>query len=256
MTILAADWYDLKPDLSSFFQGDIVRDVPVIFLPDKISKWLILRPNLKGKVHTDEVLGGQICKWFESRPEGQLLDRWQYGNREEYVAAKAQMMSVAILTQSCDIENRQYYQIAPLYPETTQKPASLEHLRANRLNYTFYLPALVPYIPENSYIDLAQTSLVPKTYFPKNAVPDRLAARLTDLARTRLQEQIAHYFGRPFGFGVRDKAGTTAEYACVACFYRTGSSVKRGFQSGNNFEPCEHCGDTRWILLAVPGQDS
>lgn len=251
MPILAQDWYEPNPDLTSFYQGDIVRDVPVIFLPDKISKWFLLRPRLDSKVLIDEVLGGEICKWFEVHPAGQLADRWQHSNGQEFVAAKGRMMDVIILTQSCDLENRSYYQIAPVYPETEQKESAREHLRANELNYTFFLPAFAPHIAENSYADLAHTTLIPKGYFPKNTVNEKLGARLTEYARTALQEQIAYYFGRPFGFSKRDKA-KAAEYACVSCFYKAGICTKRKFEAGAYFAECAICGETRWIRLLPP----
>jgi len=246
MPILAKDWYDSAPDYTSFYQGDIIHDVPVIFLPDKISKWLILRPNLQGKKLIDEVLGGEICKWFTAHPEGQLTDKWQYGKREEYVAAKAQLMNVALLTQTCDIERRSYYQIAPLYPEAEQQ-AKVEQLRKNELNYAFYLPAFAPYIQENSYLDFAHTTLIPKAYFPKNTIKDRLSARLSEVARRELQDQLKHYFSRPFGFGLRDKVLEKATFACVTCFYSTGKSVLKEFDADVHFTPCDSCTDTRWI---------
>jgi hypothetical protein len=250
MPILAKDWYEQDPDRTSFYQGDIVHDVPIIFLPDKISKWFVLRPGgTNSKKHIDNVLRGEICKWFQSFPEGQLEDAWKYGKKEEYVAAKAFLSNVIILTQSCDIENRNYYQIAPVYPESSQKPSALDDLRQNRLNYAFYLPAVAPHVSENSFADLAHTCVVPKAYFPRDSVSTRLAARLTDSARASLQEQIAHYFGRPFGFSARDRARMTAEYACVACFYMAGNSTKREFQAGLNFTACEKCGETRWIRI-------
>jgi hypothetical protein len=253
MPLLARDWYDQNPDLTSFYQGDIIRDVPVVFLPDKISKWMLLRPNLKGKQHVDDVLGGQICKWFEAHPEGQLQDRWQFGDREEFVAAKAQLSTVAILTQTCDIERRNYYQIAPVRPETQQ--AKLEQLRSNELNYAFYLPAVAPYIEQNSYIELAHTGLMPKAYFPRNAVRERLAARLTEVARTLLQEQLKHFFSRPFGFGVRDDVQVAAEYVCVTCFYIAGQAVRRNLETGTKFPTCEQCGEARWIRPQRPEAD-
>jgi hypothetical protein len=251
MPIVARDWYEQDPDLTSFYQGDIIRDVPVIFLPDKISKWFILRPGSQSKKHIDDVLRGEICKWFESFPEGQLGDAWKHGEKEEYVAAKAFLMSVIILTQSCDIENRSYYQIAPIYPETKQKATALDHLRQNELNYAFYLPAVAPYISENSYAELAHTCVVPKAFFPRDSVGMRLAARLTDSARAELQEHIANYFGRPFGFGKKDRARLTSEYACVSCFYKTGDSAKKEFQSSSNFTACEKCGEVRWIRVKI-----
>jgi hypothetical protein len=251
MPILAQDWYEQEPDLTSFYQGDIIRDVPIIFLPDKISKWFILRPDPRGKKHVDDVLRGEMCSWFQVFPEGQVQDAWKHGNREEYVAAKAIIGDAIILTQTCDLENRGYYQVAPIYPETKQKAGVLEQLRQNDLTYAFYLPASVPNIPENSYAELAHECVAPKAYFPKDSVGMRLNARLTDLARTALQEQLAYYFGRPFGFGKRDRARTTSEYACVSCFYRAGRAIKKQFEAGGSFTVCEECGEARWIKVAA-----
>jgi hypothetical protein len=252
MPIAAKDWYQAPTefDVTSFYQGDIVRDVPIIFLPDKISKWFILRPGSNSKKHIDDVLRGEICKWFEAFPEGQLQDVWKHGDKEEFVAAKAFRVDAIILTQTCDLENRRYYQIAPIYPETEQKPSSLEALRQNGINSAFYLPALAPHIVENSYADLSHTSVVPKAYFPKNAVMQMLSARLTNYARIELQSQVARYFGRPFGFGARDHAPVAGEYSCVSCFFRNGIAVKAVFQAGANFAPCATCNATLWIRIA------
>jgi hypothetical protein len=249
MPIFAQDWYDRNPDLTSFYQGDIIRDVPIVFLPDKTSKWLILRPGPNSTKHIDDLLGGEFCKWLESTPEAQLKDAWKYGNSEELVAAKAVRMSVAILTQSCDLERRAYYQIAPVFPERLQKNSVIEQLRGNELQYLFFLPAEAPHIAEHSYIELSQTCVVPKAYFPKNTVNQRLAARLSNEARTALQEKIAEYFGRPFGFSVREKARETGEYTCVTCFYRHGESVRLTFQAGANFTACDRCKTARWIRI-------
>jgi hypothetical protein len=164
------------------------------------------------------------------------------------------MPAMSLISKSARVlanHKRNYYQIAPVYPETKQKPGVLQQLRENQLNYTFYLPAFAPRISENSYAELAHTCAVPKAYFPRDLVALRLGARLTDLARTALQEQIANYFGRPFGFGARDRARVTAQYACVSCFYRTGDSEKREFQATSNFTPCEKCGATWWIRVTA-----
>lgn len=253
MPILAKDWYETELDLTSFYQGDIIRDVPIVFLPEKISKWFILRPGANSKKHADDVLRGEICKWFESNPEGQLKDAWQHGQKEEFVAAKTFLVNVIILTQTCDLENRNYYQIAPISPETKQKASALENLHENHLNYAFYLPAVAPYIVENSYAELAHTCVVPKAYFPRDSVSQRLAARLTNHARTALQAQIANYFGRPFGFSTKDRASITGEYACVSCFYRSGTATRISFQAGSNFTPCTSCGIALWIRVG-PGK--
>ena len=255
MPISAKDWYEPHPDTSSYYQGDIVRDVPIIFLPDKISKWFLLRHDPRANKHVDDVLGSEICKWFEAFPEGQLKDSWQYGKGEEFVAAKARRMKAIILTQSCDIGRRDYYQVAPIYPETDQKETALPRLRENELNYTFFLPAYAPHLQESSYADLAHTTLIPKGFFPKDGVGDRLGARLTELARTKLQEQLAYYFGRPFGFGTRDRAKENAEYACISCFYKTATSVRKSFERDAHFTPCDICGEARWLRIVPPGRE-
>ena len=249
MPIVAKDWYQAELDVTSFYQGDIIRDVPIIFLPDKISKWFILRPGAGSKKLVDDVLRGEICKWFESAPEGLLKDAWQFGQKEELVAAKAFRVNAIILTQTCDLENRNYYQVAPIYPETKQKESAWPALRENQINFAFYLPAIAPHIEEDSYADLSHTCVVPKAYFPKNVVMAMLSARLTNYARTELQAHIANYFGRPFGFSARDKASVTAEYSCVGCFYRFGEGHKVTFQAGSNFTPCDKCKNTLWIRI-------
>jgi len=253
MPIEARDWYEANPDTSSFYQGDVIKDVPVIFLPDKISQWLLLRPDPRGKKVLDDILGGEICAWFEAFPEGSLRDKWQHGDRQEFVAAKAKLTSVMIVTQSCDLGNRSYYQIAPIYGEGNQK--KLDDLRENNLNYTFFLPAFSPGIAENSYADLSQITMVPKRYFPKNTVREKLAARLSILAITALQEQVANYFGRPFGFSMRDTIKESGDYSCIGCFYSRGVRTVKVFQSAAKFTRCEVCGHDRWLRI-VPGNSS
>jgi hypothetical protein len=248
MPIEAKDWYEISPDFSSFYQGDVVRDVPVIFLPDKISQWFLLRPDPRSKKYIDDVLAGEICAWFEAFPEGSnLTDKWQHGEREEFVAAKAKMMNAIIVTQSCDLVNRSYYQVAPIYPESRQK--KLEPLRENQIKYTFFLPALSPWITENSYADLSHITFVPKRYFPRNTVREKLAGRLTSLAITKLQEQVAEYFGRPFGFSEKDTVRATAEYACIGCFYSRALRTVARFESGTKFTKCGICGHDRWLRI-------
>ncbi len=103
MPVLVSDWYDKNPDLTSYYQGDIVRDVPLVFLPDNISAWLILRPGASSSKHADSLLRGEFSRWLESFPEGQLRDAWKNDGKEELVAAKAFISDAIILTQTCDL---------------------------------------------------------------------------------------------------------------------------------------------------------
>ncbi|SRR6266849_4305247 len=242
-----ASWYDANPDKTSVYQGDVLNDIPLIFLPPKISKWIILRPNIKSvNTDVDVVLGGQIPKWFTAQAEGSLKDAWQHGDDEEYVAAKAKKMRAMVVTQSCDIAQRSMYQVAPVYPVTDLTEQDREHLRANNIQYMFYVPAFPPSITEESYADLSQISAAPRTYFK----PDGVIARLREETRVELQAQIAEYFGRPFGFNIRDRAPQTAEYACVRCFYEHFRLQKQAATRGDRFPQCEACGDALWVRIS------
>ncbi len=247
----AASWYDANPDKTSLYQGDVLDDIPLIFIPAKISKWIILRPNLKGAMTVDDVLGGQIPKWFEAHTEGQVPDAWQHADGEEYVAAKAKKMRVMLVTQSCDLAQRSTYQVAPVFPATKLLQDKLENLRANEFWYLFFLPACPPAIAEDSYADLSQITGVPKAYFKREAA----IVKLNETTRRALQAQIAEFYGRAFGFNVRDKAPQTAEYACARCFYDHFRLQKKPVNKDNNFPECELCKDGLWVRVSDAVQE-
>jgi hypothetical protein len=155
-----------------------------------------------------------------------------------------------ILTQTCDLARRPYYQIAPIYAEKFHDDPRT--LRQNKLFYALHIPAQAPCLSEPSYVDFPQTSVAPKEYFPSDSVAQRLSARLSEWGRTYLQEKITRYFGRPFGFDSSDTVRETADYVCSSCFYTTGTAERRSFQGGSNFEACEKCKVARWIRPAKP----
>jgi hypothetical protein len=242
MPIEPTDWYDARPDLTSYYQGDIIRDVPFIFLPSETRKWFLLRHER----NAEDILRGDFPRWFEAFPDdGTLLDAWKGPNRSEMVAAQAFLFNVMILTQTCDLVRREYFQIAPVYADEGHD--AIDRLRRNGLFYAFPLPAMVPHLIANSFVDLPQTCAVPRSYFPEESVNQRLSARLSEWARTKLQEKITKYFGRPFGFDESDNAKETGDYFCSSCFYLNGASEKKTFEGGRPFTECEKCKQTRWI---------
>ncbi len=241
-----ASWYDANPDRTSLYQGDVLDNIPLVFIPPKISKWIILRPSLKGAATVDDVLGGQIPKWFQANVEGQIKDVWQHGDGEEYVAAKAKKMRVLLVTQSCDLAQRSNYQVAPVFPVTKLPVAKLDNLRANEFIYLFYLPARPPAIAEDSFADLSQITGIPRAYFRA----DSAIARLNQATTRALQAQIAEFYGRPFGFNTRDRAPHTAEYACSRCFHQHFRLQKKPVNKESNFPECELCNDGLWVRIS------
>jgi hypothetical protein len=246
MPVDVASWYDANPDQTSLYQGDVLDDIPLIFIPPKISKWIILRPNLKGALtDVDVILGGKIPKWFTANTEGSVKDAWTLGDKEEYVAAKAKKMRVMIVTQTCDLVQRSFYQVAPVFPSTTLTDADKENLKLHNFNYMFYVPAQGE-IKEDSFADLSQITDVPKTYFKANKVLARLSASTT----LEFQMQVAEFYGRPFGFNVRDRSPHTAEFACVRCFYEQFRLQKKPVIQGERFPQCDACGDGLWVRIS------
>jgi hypothetical protein len=256
MPVDVLSMYDATPDETSLYQGDVFDGIPLIFLPDKISKWLILRPDPKSALtDVDEVLGGRVPKWFRAQAEGSVKDAWTFGNKEEFVAAKARKMRVIIVTQTCDLVQRSKYQVAPVYSANALNANDKENLRLNEFYYMFYLPAFPPAIAEDSYVDFSEIQSVPRTYFK----PDAVVTRFSEATRVEFQAQVAEYYGRPFGFNVRDRSPHTAEFACVRCFYAHYRLEKKAATKGSRFPECDKCGDAAlWIRIsdAVQGSDT
>ena len=242
-----ASWYDANPDKTSLYQGDVLDDIPLIFIPDRISKWLVLRaPENAALTDVDAILGGQIPKWFRAQAEGSVRNAWTFGNGEEFVAAKARKSRVIVVTQTCDLVQRSIYQVAPVLTAAGLGPKDKENLQLNNFQYMFYIPARPPGIVEDSYADFSQIQGVPRTYFK----PDAVIARFTEATRRDFQSQIAEFYGRPFGFNTRDRSPHNAEYGCVRCYYEHFRLVKIAAIKGNRFPECEACGDGLWVRIS------
>jgi len=123
----------------------------------------------------------------------------------------------------------------------------LGNLRQNEFQYLYYLPPNTPGLPNESFADLSQITGVTRYYFQPQAV----VARLTRTATRHFQSHVAEYFGRPFGFNVRDSAPLTAEYACVRCFYEHFRLQKKPVEAGQHFPECNLCGDGLWERISA-----
>jgi hypothetical protein len=193
----------------------------------------------------DDVLGGQMPKWFQSSPPSQLLDCWTYG-KEEYVASKGKLMRVIIVTQTCDLVQRSTYQVAPLFPLSELPESKHDQLRSNDIWYLHYLPKYGDSLPEECFADLSNMAPVPKRYFR----PEAVQARLSTAGVRQLQMHIAEFYGRPFGFNSRDRSPYSAEFACERCFYDAFRLTKVPVNEGEHFPLCRFCGDeAMWIRL-------
>ena len=241
MTIDAADWYDPNPDPSGFFQGDILERVPVIFMPPAGSgKWVLLRPSFP--VTLEQALAGNTPKSFRPFVAGTAPEEWK--TPEELVLGKATKRTIMVITQTCDLERRNFVQVVPVYGVRTLSASKQVSVEKNEVNYLFYLPAVEPGIGEKSFADLSQITSVHSSYI-KEA---KLAKRLSNEARARLQMHLANFHGRPFGFSAKDEVSQSGKYLCLRCFLTAAVVEKKELSDGAPFGDCSKCGSIAlWV---------
>ncbi len=178
MTIDADDWYDSDPDPTGFFQGDILERVPVVFMPPAGSgKWVLLRPSFP--VTLEQALAGNTPKVYRPFVAGTAPEEWK--TPDELVLAKATKRTVMVITQTCDLERRNFVQVAPVYHARSLSESKQASLEKSEVNYLFYLPISQPGLSEKSFADLSQITSVHGSYIREA----KLAKRLSNESRAR-----------------------------------------------------------------------
>ncbi|HLL61240.1 MAG TPA: hypothetical protein VK338_05965 [Candidatus Nitrosocosmicus sp.] len=98
-----------------------------------------------------------------------------------------------ILSQNCDIDNRKFILLAPVFPVSKRYPNNNNHLidlRKHRINYEIHLPH-IKNLPE-SFADL---QLIVPYYKEKINLANRIAV-LSIYGRSLLQQHLRDFFGR------------------------------------------------------------
>jgi len=244
MTIDAADWYDSDPDPNGFFQGDILERVPVVFMPPAGSgKWVLLRPSFP--VTLEQALAGNTPKGFRPFVAGTAPEEWK--TPDELVLAKATRRVVMVITQTCDLERRNSVQVAPVYPARSLSESKQASLEKNEVNYLFYLPMSGHDLTEKSFADLSQITSVHNSYMREA----KLAKRLSNEGRARLQMHLAKFHGRPFGFSKEDKVSQGGDYLCLHCFLTAAVVERRTLTADVAFGDCNRCGPSAlWVKFS------
>ncbi|HWZ82848.1 MAG TPA: hypothetical protein VNW47_09500 [Terriglobales bacterium] len=243
MPITAAEWYDRDPDLRNLEQGDVLDGIPIVYTPAQNVRWVLLRPLPKGPL---ENARGGLPRTFHANVDGGLPTAW---NRQdgELVMGSASVYRVVILSRSCNLDWKKHIQVAPVYPVEGVDDISLRCLRDNNNAFSFYLPPDGDDMPEG-YADLSQVSTVHVSYLRRT---DHLVRRLTGRARTALQDVVAEYYAKPFGFNTDDAVPQRALYRCANCFFEgVPDCVAREIEMGANFPPCPLCNnDALWVKV-------
>jgi hypothetical protein len=178
-------------------------------------------------------------------------EQWYADGLGDYAMALLDKRPVLVLSQTCDVQNKDFIQVAPIFPVSTDgaeaAPEDLENLKNGHIINAFWLKPHPPEIQTDSFADLTLIQAVHHSYV-RGIRPDHHFRLLPN--RTRLlQQRITRYFGRPNSFDSRsDHVPRAGAYLCVSCFYMHGRISQASLEEGATFPPCPTCGPTQWVI--------
>ncbi len=171
------NYYSDNPNPNTLFQGDIFPNVSILFAREKIE---IFRPST-----------GKICSKISIKEMSEIQDA--FNNGIEIVLADAHITTIMIISQTCDIANRDFIHISPIFPltriETENRKKSIMQ---GKTNYRFYLPMVNSL--EESYVDFPIINSIKK----ENINIEKRIASLSDHYRHHLDYHLSDFFSRPY----------------------------------------------------------
>jgi hypothetical protein len=257
--VITADrWYDQHPDLTLFYQGDVISDIPFPTYPPTLSasreeSWAILRPmRLKGRT-VDQAMK-QLPFELVGHAAKDVPDAWTLPSGE-WGIVHFHKQNVMIVSRSCSLDypKRKHVLVAPIstlesLPEQERQDAKLNALINNEIPHLFYLPA-VPRMPE-SYADLLMLTPIHRTFFREEDISAKRVVKLSSTGTIALQHALSEHFGMQFGFDHKDKCNQGGRYSCSTCFHDGNPVNTKEFPANQPFGACEVCGElAAWVKV-------
>ena len=244
------DFYDATPlEPQLLYQGEILVDVPFLNIP-KSSRWLLLRTASGRRVHEALEHGAKpgTVRVLDSNMSN---EQWYADGLGDYAMALLDKRPVLVLSQTCDIQSKDFIQVAPIFPASAEgveaEAGDLDNLKSGAIINAFWLKPHLPEIQADSFSDLTLIQAVHKSYV-KRIRPNQHFRLKPDLTRL-LQKFITRYFGRPNSFDSRsDKAPRAGTYLCASCFYMHGRITGVAMEEASAFPDCPTCGPAHWVL--------
>ena len=151
------------------------------------------------------------------------------------------------MSQTCDLDNRTWIQVAPVYRAGQFGAKKLASLQANDITFMFYLPEKPPSLSETSYADLSQITTVHRSYLEQG---NRIL-QLRPATTARLQSHLGDFYGRPFGFNIQDTVPQDATYLCMNCFLSSATVQRKDLAKDCAFSDCLGCGPRAiWVKFS------
>lgn len=237
-------FYDAAPlEPHLLYQGEILIDLPLVLMPEP-KRWQLLRT--KSGARLDDALQygnlGGLAKVLDSNLS---KIEWNAEHEGDFVMAVLSKLPVLVLSQNCDVENKDFIQAAPIYPATDH--GYFERIKIGGAYSVFPLDPHVPEIATESFADFERIQAVHKSFLKRAATGVHF--RLAPHNVRALQRAITRYFGRPNSFDVgSDLVPRDGVYLCVRCFYMRGVVSEQPRKEGEQFEECGSCTGTGFIL--------
>jgi hypothetical protein len=210
----------------------------------KDARWLLLRTR-SGKPVDQALQQGNLGGIVKVLDSNQSKVEWYDATEGDFAMARLSKRPVLILSQTCDVQTKEFIQIAPIFPAGGASD-HLARLRQGLIMSAFWLKENPPHLTE-SYADFELIQAVHKSYI-KRLLPSQ-HFRLTNPRTLELQRFITRYFGRPNSFDAdSDHAPRDGTYLCVACFYLDGKVTAVTLTEGQSFGHCSACGGRGWVL--------
>ncbi|MFZ0820039.1 MAG: hypothetical protein WAM91_08205 [Candidatus Acidiferrales bacterium] len=238
------NFYDAAPlEPHLLYQGEVLPAVPILSMPKGL-RWLLLRTR-SGQMVDEALKQGTLGGIVRVLDSNQTKELWYDATEGDFAMGRLSKRPVLVLSQTCDIQTKQFVQVAPIYP-VEGNAEHLEKLRQGRIISAFQLEPHPPHFPE-SYADLELVQAIHKSYVSR--LPPTEHFRLGPIHVRELQRFITRYFGRPNSFDAgSDQAPVEGTYLCVSCFYMDGRVSSSLRTVGQEFEICAQCGGRGWIL--------
>lgn len=227
------DFYD--PDAPrKFQQGDIVPGAPLISVP--ASQHLVVVRH----THT----GARLDVLDRTTPVSLHHEQAVPGafDQREHVLVSAERGPAMIITQTCDLDDHENWQLCPLRllegSEVKEGMLFSDSDPPKGYRNLFGLPAHPDGYFEKSYVDLADVRSIHRD----SVVINQRIASLSALSQVALGEKLAETFGREWGYRDGDEVPQDGTYRCHLCnWFINVDNPPHELKKGDRFPECPAC---------------
>jgi len=234
----------LEGDL--LYQGEVIIDTPILTMPQP-TRWLLLRTQ-SGKPVDAALDYGKGVKENRVRvlDSNQFSPEWTTTGSGDFVMGILDKSPAMIVSQNCNIDTKDYVQVAPIIPVDPSDAEYVENIKEHKMLSFFYMAPRPPLWDTPAYVDFNLIQSIHKTYIKR--IPAENHFRLSAANVIQLQRNLTRFFGRPNAYDANaDTVPRDGTYLCVQCFYMGAKATAVSLNKGGKFNICDQCGGVGWV---------